>query len=225
MALLSAIVTAIQTRSGDTNITEASVTGWVNECSQVVGAQADWPWTLEATDTDTTTAATQEIALQTRFKKMMSLRLGSAGGTEPDAAEQSFLGFMERNVAVSNSVEGYYINPTNSKYGLVPTPATSGQKVYQRYYARPDTVSAVSATPAIPAQYDDIYTNYGLARYWEENDELDKTVLYETKVANTVELMRGEFIKSVGDLGKMKDLRETMAIDNPQKPNTVTLGQ
>ena len=101
----------------------------------------------------------------------------------------------------------------------------TGDKVYQKYYRYPATVSAVSATPEIPANYHDIYVDFGLARYFEQEDELDKTVLYETKVENHIENMKTEFIKSIAQLGRMRDVRELNSLEHPQAINSISIGR
>ena len=214
---LAEIVTDIHSRSGDDTITEAKITGWVNNGVRLIGNRADWPFYLTTDDTDTTTSGTAEITLPTDFRKMFSLRIG--GTTEPNGDEYTFVGYMEKNVAInqlSDSVDAYYINPTNSKYGIIPTPTTTGTKIWQKYYQIPDTVSAVSATPDLPTQYHDSLSDFGLARYWEEEDELDKTNFFETKFENGIETMRNEMLKSVGQLNRMRDIRELNIKDHPQ---------
>jgi len=226
--IVSELVTEIRNRSGDANITETSVTGWTNTATRLVSTRTDWPFLLMTDDTDTTTSGTVEYTLPTDFRKMFSFRVGSSTSTEPEADEYSFIGYMEKNKAVnsiSDSIAGYYINPTNSKYGIVPEPTTTGDKVYQKYYKHPTTVSAVSATPELPTTYHDIYLDFGLARYWEQEDELDKTVLYETKVENGIEAMKTEFVKSIGQLSRMRDVRELNTLNHPQGLNSVMTGR
>jgi hypothetical protein len=225
---LSNIVTTVQNRTGDTNISEADVTSWVNEALLFISNRYDWPWTLSAYETDTTTAGTYEYALQSDFKKMYSLRVGDAASTELTADEYSFLGYMEKNIAENETTDGtlyYYINPTNNKYGLIPTPDTTGYKVYYKYYATPTTISAVSATPDIPTRYNEALVNYALARYWEQNDEFDKVVLYDTKVENTIDIMYRDLIQSVGQQSRIKDVRELNSLQNPQRTNSIMLGK
>jgi len=215
--ILSQIVTDIQNRSGDSTISEAKITGWVNNATRLIANRADWPFYLKTYDTDTTTANTAEISLQSDFRKMYSLRIG--GTTEPDGDEYTFVGYMEKNVAInhlSDAINAYYINPTNSKYGLIPTPTTTGTKIWQKYYRNADTVSAVSATPDLPTRYHDSLSDFGLARYWEEEDELDKTNFFETKFENGIETMYNERLKSVGQLTRMRDVRELGVQDHPQ---------
>ena len=215
--ILSQIVTDVQNRSGDSTITETKITGWVNNATRLIGNRADWPFYLTADATDATVAGTADAALQTDFRKMFSVRVG--GATEPAGDEYLFVGYMEKNIAInqlSNAVNAYYIDPTTSKYGLIPTPTTTGDTVWQKYYRNPDTVSCVSATPDLPTQYHDALVDFSLARYWEEEDELDKTVLYETMVENSIETMKNEMLKSVGQLTRMRDVRELDVQDHPQ---------
>ena len=217
---LSEIVTAVKARSGDSNLSEATITGWVNNALRLISNRADWPFYLKAYSTDTTTSGTAETALQADFRKMFSLRVG--GTTEDAGDEYLFVGFMDRNVAInqlSDEINRYYINPTTSKYGLIPTPTTTGTKIWQNYYRTPATISAVSATPDLPTAYHDTLVDFSLARYWEEEDEPDKNVLYLTMVENGIELMRNEMFKSVGQLSRMRDIRELNILDHPQQVN------
>jgi len=223
---LAQIISEIQNRAGDSGLTESQITTWVNNFIKELATRTDWPWALTTYETDTTTAATQEYSLQSDFRKMYSLRVGGAGGAETEADEYSYVNYMDKNQAISDGVYAYYLNPTNDTYGLVPTPSTTGQKIYQKYYKVPTSLSAVSTTPDIPESYHTMLINSSLERYWEQEDEFDKALYYNTKVENDIERMRNDvFVDSTGDLGRMKDIRELNALNVPQKLNTTSLGK
>jgi len=222
---LAEIILSIQTRSGDSNITEATITGWVNTALRLIANRDDWSWLMKVDEDDVTVANQQEYALPTDLKKMYSLRVGDTTSTETTATQYSFLGYGEKNMAINNDVDHcYYINPASSKYGLIPTPAAANYKVFQKYFGYPTTVSCVSATPDMPTQYHDMLVDFGLARYFEQEDEMDKTVLYETKLENAIEKMKTDF-PATGYLGRMRDIRELAADNNYQQYNIVGLGR
>lgn len=228
---LSSIISEIQNRVGGstTDPSESQVTTWVNLGVKNIANRTDWPWTLTTYDTNTTTAGTQEYALQSDFKKMFSVRVGGASSTETDASELTFLGYINKNIPYSDwssSTAAYYINPTNSKYGLIPTPAVTGDKIYQKYYKIPADISAVSASPLVPSEYHETLIDYSLANYWESRDELDKSVYYFTKFENGVEQMKNDLLsKSIGYLSRMRDIREIIGTEQPQQPNSIELGK
>jgi len=220
---LSSIISEVQNRAGDSGLAESQVTTWVNNFIKELATRKDWPWALTTYDTDTTTADTQEYSVQSDFRKMFGLRTGDATSTETNSDDLSFIGYIDKNVAIENGIEGYYINKTNGTYGIVPNPPTSGYKVYQKYYKIPASMSAVSATPEIPESYHTMLINNSLEMYWEQEDEFDKTLYYNTKVENDIERMNNEFVISTGDLRRIKDYRELIGTQTPQTLNTTSI--
>ena len=219
---LAQIISEVQSRVGGstTDPTEAQVTTWVNLGNDHISNRSDWYWLKETLDTGTTTSGTAEYTLPTDFKRMLSVRVGSAASTETSADDYSYVNYADKNLfydglASMGDVGYYYINEADAKYGLIPTPATSGYKIYLKYWKTPDTVSAVSATPTLPVRYHEALVDFALANYWEQNDEMDKAVFYNTKLENWIERMRTETVnRSSGELSRIRDIRETMRITN-----------
>lgn len=219
----------VQVRSGnDTSTTGPTIDRWVNLAIGDVSARADWPWLIATKSTDTTTNGTQEYALPTDYKKMLSVRLGvAASTTEPNATELSFVRYEDKNVTGLNNC--WYINPSNSTYGLIPTPTTTGLPVFLKYFKLPATLNG-STTPTgtcpWPSNYDELAILYSLARYWEVNDDLQKMNNYLVQFENLCDRMKTDlFTRATGDLGRMKDYRELLSLDVPNTINQPGLGK
>lgn len=214
----------VQSRAADTSLTSTSIDLWLNLGIKQISRRADWPWNTSTKSTDTTTNGTAEIALPTDFLRMQSVRLGAGTtATEPNATECSFVDYKQKNVFTQGPY--YYINPTNAKYGLIPTPTTTGLPVYLRYYNIPSDVSDTNTTIPIPEPYHESLIFCALKKYWEATDDFEKALYYNAEFENIIERMKLDLLSpSTGKLSRMKDIRELVGRQDPQAPNVVSLG-
>ena len=210
-------------RSNDTSFSSSQIDLWVNLGIKQWAARADWP-SLVTTATLTTTANIAEITLPTDLKRLIGARLGTISTTtEPESTELSFVNYNNKNVDFSGP--GYYLNPSNDTIGLIPTPLTSGLPVYIKYFQIPADISALTDVPPFPENYHELVTFFALSRYWEGADEFDKKVHYSIEFENMIERMKMDLLKtSIGQLGRMRDIRELANDQQPQVINAVEQG-
>ena len=215
----------ILTRTDDSSLDDTKMDRWINQGIKQWANRADWPYMITIYNTDTTTASTAEYSLQSDFKKMLSLRVGSsAAATETSADEYSYVDYEAKNVDTTGNY--FYLNPTNDKYGLIPTPSTTGLPIFQKYYQVPDDLTATTSEPPFPENYHELCVFFALKKYWETSDEFQKVLFYDTEYENTIERMKADLlVRATGDLPRMKDIREFADLEHPQKLNSVQLGK
>lgn len=222
---LSQIRLDVQYRAGDSSLSTSNIDLWVNQGIKQWAARADWP-SLAATDsTQTTTAGTQEYSLPSDFKRMIGVRVQGSGSTaETDSTEYSFIRYEDKNVSTEGNY--YYINPVNDTIGLIPEPDVTGYTIHQKYYQIPADISAATDEPPFPANYHELVVFFALSRYWEGGDEFDKKVHYSIEFENMIERMKTELLsRGVGQLRRVRDIRELMVDGQPQMLNSVDLGK
>lgn len=221
---LATIRQEVQTRSGDTDFSANSIDRWVNFCIKQLVARADWPWAIKTLGTGTTTANTQEYSLPTDFKKMISVRVGTASTTsETDAEEYSFVPYISKNVSTDGNM--FYLNPDTATYGLIPKPSTTGLPVYLKYYKIPADLAS-SDSPPFPETYHEAVVQFALQRYWESNDDYGKAAFHNAEYENMVDLMKSDLlVRATGQLTRVRDVRELVGLSHPQKLNTVVVGK
>lgn len=222
---LTTLRNEIQIRADDTSLTDAKTDRWVNQGIKQWANRADWPSLVTTYELDTTVASTVEYSLEDDFKKMIGMRVGaSAGETELDATEYSFINYKNKNV--SSTGPWYYLNPSNAKYGLVPTPTTTGLPIYYKYYKIPADLTTGTEEPPFPENYHELVVFFALKKYWESNDEFDKVLFYDAEYENTIERMKSDLlVRATGQLDRMKDVRELVGTDQPQKINAINIGK
>lgn len=223
---LQQIESEVQIRSGnDTSTSSQTIDRWVNLAVGDIAARADWPWNINTKSTDTTVNGTTEYTLPTDYKKMLSVRVGdSSSATETSATEMSFIRYEQKNTKNPNNM--YYINSTNGKYGLLPTPQVTGLPIFLKYFSIPDVLVNPTDTCPWPSEYDELAILYSLARYWEVNDDLQKTNFYMVMFENLADRMKTDLmVRTTGDLGRMRDYRELISQTDPQDINPIGLGK
>lgn len=222
---LSQIRLEVQNRAGDDTLSSSSIDLWVNLGIKQWAARGDWPSIIDIDSTQTTTASTIEYDLPSDFKKMISVRIeASASSGETDATEYSFVRYMNKNVDTTGNY--YYLNPTNSKVGIIPTPQTTGLTIFQKYFHIPADIAAGTESPPFPENYHELVVFFALKKYFEQNDELEKSVYYHREFENMIEQMKIDLtIRSSGQLARMRDIRELTVDNQGQMINSVELGQ
>ena len=211
-------------RAGDSSLSLTSIDLWVNLAIKQISERRDWLWNLTTKSTDTTTVDVAETSLPSDFKKMLGLRVGeSAGTTEVDATDYSFVDYKSKNVSTAGNY--YYLNPTNSKYGIIPTPNATGLPVYLKYWKIPVDISVSTDVPPFPENYHEAVVFFALKKYWESADDFSKSLYYNAEFENMVERMEKDNLRSTGHLTRVKDVRELVGIEHPQRLNSVELGR
>lgn len=204
---LSEIRTEIQARAQDTSLSSSQIDRWVNLAIYQAAARGAFPFSLTTKETDTTTASTTEYTLPTDFKRMLSVKIGdTSSGTEPDAVELGYVRYEDKDV---DGLTGYYLNPTNTKYGILPTPATSSLPIFLKYYKLPAELSATTDEPPFPQNYHELVIFFALKKYWEISDDFGKAVYYDREFENMLDFMKADLMnRAVGSLPRVADIRE-----------------
>lgn len=221
---LDQIYQEIQQRSGDTSLTSTQMNLWVNLAIKQ-WATEDFPDLITTNSTGTTTAGTIEYSLPTDYSKILGIRIGgSASTTEVNAKEYSFLKYENKNTPQGTFDGGYYyyINPTNSTYGLIPTPTITGLPIYLKYQKIPADITSTTDEPPFPENYHELVVFFALKKYWETQDEFDKSIFYDAEYRNMLEKMKTDLMKqSRSQLDRIKDIREFVGQNSPFIKNSI----
>lgn len=214
----------VQSRVNDSSLTTPSIDLWLNLAIQDISRRADWPWNTDTKATDTTTNGTAEISLPSGYARMGSVRVGVASTTtEPNSTEYTYVDYDAKNVSTDGNY--YYINQTTGKYGLIPTPTTTGLPVYLRFQSVESDISDSNTTIPIPVPYHEVLIFAACKKYWETADDFGKVLFYNAEYENMVERMKSDLLSpSRGKLPRVRDIRELVGISHPQAPNSVSLG-
>lgn len=217
---LQEIYSEIQQRAGDNGLTQTQMGFWVNAGIQQ-WAKDDYPDTLATDSSNITASGTTEYPLPSDTLKVLSIRVGSSStATEDDATEYSFVRYENKNVDTTENV--YYINPTNGKVGLLPQPTSSGLPIFIKYHATPATLSVLTDEPPFPKPYHEALIYFALKKYWETQDEFDKSIYYDTEWNRMLEDMKVDLLKqSRGQLGAMRDIRDLQYQNQPWTRNSI----
>jgi len=221
---LKTLRTEIQARTEDSSITSSQIDRWVNLGIKQWATRSDWLRIVEQDSTETTVAGTAEYDFPDDFKKMFGVRVSaSVGGTESDATEYSFINFKNKNVDASGN--WYYFNP-EGKVGLIPTPGTTGLTIYMKYYRIPVDLVADEDEPPFDVNYHELLVFFALKKYWETTDDFQKARYYDAEFENMIDHMKVDLlVRSTGQLGRVKDIRELLRDNQPQKRNAINLGK
>ena len=219
--ILSEIWQEIRTRANDSSVTTEQMNTWINMAIKQATTRTDFPWATTEYSTDVTVASQVEYTLQTDFKKMISIRVGEASTTtELESTEYSYVDYKSKNVSTTGNF--YYLNPATAKFGLIPTPTTAGLPIYLKYFAIPDSITTDSEKPPFPESYHELVIFFALKKYFEVNDDGQKALYYNAEFENMIELMKNDLlVRSTGQLSRMKDVRELVGTEQPQKFNGI----
>lgn len=217
---LSQLRQELKNRSGDENLIASQSDLWFN-LGIKQWAKEDWPDTIAIDSSQTTSVSTNEYTLPTDYSKMLSVRVGaSASSDETDATEFSFVRYENKNIATTGNL--YYINPVSGKLGLIPDPITAGLPIFMKYQSIPADLTADSDEPPFPETYHEAILFFALKKYWETQDEFDKSIYYDTEWRNMMADMKTDLMKqSRGQLDRMKDIRELNVLNSPFSKNQI----
>lgn len=203
---LSEIRTEVMSRAGDNSLTSTQIDRWVNLAINQAASRGSFAWNIATKSTDTTTNGTREYALPSDFKRMISVKIGTASGTtEPNATELGFVRYEDKDTGET----GFYLNPSNDYYGILPTPSTTGLPIYLKYYQIPTALSATTDEPPFPTNYHELVIYFALKKYWEVSDDFGKAVYYDREFENMIDQMKTDLMnRAVGSRPRMMDIRE-----------------
>jgi len=217
---LTTLRTEIQERAADSSLTSTVMDRWINMAIKQWATRADWPSNTEQDSTIPTVAGTVEYSLPSDFKKMISVRVGSS---EVDGDEFTFIEYKDKNISTQGM--WYYLNPDDATVGLIPTPA-SVETVYLKYYEIPADLTVVTEEPPFPANYHELVIFFALKKYWEVNDDFEKSRYYDVEFEEMIDKMKLDLkVRATGQLKRIKDIRELNSLNNPQGINAINTGQ
>ena len=103
---------------------------------------------------------------------------------------------------------GYYLNPSNDYYGILPTPDATFP-IYLKYYKIPTILSADTDEPPFPDNYHELVIYFALKKYWEISDDFGKASYYDREFENMIDQMKNDLMnRAVGSRPRMTDIRE-----------------
>ena len=152
---------------------------------------------------------------------MLSVRVGSS---ELLGNEYTFIDYDDKNKSDQGS--WYYLNPDGATIGLIPTP-TSVETIYLKYYGVPDDITSAlpTAVPPFPENYHELVVFFALKKYWEVNDDFEKSRYYDVEFEEMIDKMKLDLkVRATGDLKRIKDIRELGGLNDPQGINSINLG-
>lgn len=208
----------VQVRTEDSSLDSNKIDRWIDQGIKQWAGRFDWPSLITSYSGDTTTSGTTEYSLQSEVRKVISMRVGTS---ETDSTEYSYIDYKNKNVSTNGNY--YYI--IGNSYGLIPTPSTTGIGIFYKYYEMPSEL-AEDEHPPFPEIYHELPVFFALKKYWEMSDEFQKSLYYDAEYENMIERMKTDLIvQSTGQLSRMKDIRELVQDNQPQKINSVSLGK
>lgn len=197
----------IMARAGDNSITSTQLDRWINSAIQQWASRSSWYASTETKETDTTTSETTEYTLPTNFKRMLSVKIGGATTTTEDAATE--LGYVRYEDKDVSGTVGYYINPADGTYGILPEPSVTGLPIFLKYYKTPAVLSGDTDTPPFSENYHELVIFFALKKYWEVSDDFGKASYYDREFENMIDQMKVDLVNNgVGSLPRVRDIRE-----------------